>query len=67
MTNLEGDLRSVDMLRVSGISDMRVQAEVAADDIGEPGIGDVLIVLSCGFLSVTIAGLGVWKLVELVV
>ncbi|MBC7101984.1 MAG: hypothetical protein H5U13_01980 [Parvibaculum sp.] len=55
------------MLRVSGISDLNMQAEAAADDIGEPTLGDVLIVASGGILSMTIAGLGVWKLVELVV
>ena len=67
MTDLEGDFRSVGVRRVPGISDMNMQAMSAADDIGKPGIGDVLLVASGGILSVAIAGLGVWKLVELVV
>lgn len=67
MTDLEGSFRSADMLRVPGIPDLNMQAEDAADDIGEPTLGDVLIVASGGLLSTVIAGLGVWKLVELVV
>lgn len=67
MADLERNLRSADMLRVPGISDLNVQAESASDDIGQPGLGDMLIVASGGILSMTIAGLGVWKLVELLV
>ncbi|WP_407948461.1 hypothetical protein [Parvibaculum sp.] len=67
MTDLKGNFRSADMLRVPGISDLNMQAEGAADDIGEPTLGDMLIVTSGGILSTAIAGLGVWKLVELVV
>jgi hypothetical protein len=63
MTDLEGDFRSVGVRRVPGISDLNMQAMNAADDIGKP----VLLVASGGILSMAIAGLGVWKLVELVV
>jgi|3_EtaG_2_1085321.scaffolds.fasta_scaffold00004_165 broad specificity phosphatase PhoE len=67
MVDLERNLRSADMLRVPVMSDLNMRAEGAADEIGEPTLGDVLIVASGGILSMTIAGLGVWKLVELVV
>lgn len=45
----------------------RVQAESAAPDIEVPTAADMLIVGAAGVLSASIAALGIWKFVELVV
>ncbi len=68
MADVEGDVQNVAWLEAaieSAVVEKR--AEGVLGDIEAPGIVDIAIVGAGGLASVGIAGLGVWKLAELII
>lgn len=67
MADVEGDVRNVAWLEAAVDSAVEKRAESVLGDIEAPGILDIAIVGAGGLASVGIAGLGVWKLAELII